>query len=195
MMRLIRFELLTPQLWRNGGGVTREVARFPTAPMATAAGAAGDDWDWRVSIADVAKEGDFSLFPGMERVLTVIGGNHMTLTGDGWEQKLEKYRPFQFSGDTHVHGTLPAGGIRDLNVITRKKSFTGRTTIMELEQNCSYPISEGQLGILLQGRAAVSDGAQVVFLSRYDSVVGSDTQAPRITGSGILAVVSIAAVA
>ena len=58
-MEIIRFADLRSEPWRNGGGVTRELASHPQA-----ASAQDGAWDWRVSIADVTKAGDFSAVPG-----------------------------------------------------------------------------------------------------------------------------------
>ncbi|GAC1504429.1 MAG: hypothetical protein NVS2B15_27160 [Pseudarthrobacter sp.] len=200
-MEIIRFAELRSQPWRNGGGVTRELASLPKAASAEDAG-----WDWRVSIADVTKAGDFSAFPGMERVLTVLDGELLLLTVDGAEHPLEKYRPFRFSGDAAAHGALPTGDIRDLNVITRTGSFKGFTSIIELSKKRAHPVFEGQLAVLLQGQATVSPGAAEAgeaaaapeapeALNRYDAVVGSETRSPEVLGRGFLAVVSIDRVA
>lgn len=201
-MEIIRFAELRPQPWRNGGGVTREVASHPRA-----ASSQDGTWDWRVSIAEVSKEGEFSAFPGMERVLTVVEGELFLLTVDGVEHPLEKYRPFRFSGDSPAYGSLPTGNVHDLNVITRTGAFKGYTSIIELSKKRAHPVFEGQLGVLLQGQAAVSPGgasagsnestsapAEAVTLNRYDAVVGSDVRSPEILGRGFLAVVSIDAV-
>lgn len=214
-MEIIRFAELRSEPWRNGGGVTRELASHPKA-----ASAQDGAWDWRVSIADVSKAGDFSAFPGMERVLTVIDGELLLLTVDGEEHPLEKYRPFRFSGEAAAHGALPTGDIRDLNVITRTGSFKGFTSIIELSKKRAHPVFEGQLAVLLQGQATVSAGNLSVSveaagasepvtpaeadgdeaaaaptepeaLNRYDAVVGSDNRTPEILGRGFLAVVSI----
>ena len=53
--------------WRNGGGETREVAVWP-------AGAGMDAFEWRVSMAEVGVAGPFSVFAGVDRVLTVVSG-------------------------------------------------------------------------------------------------------------------------
>ena len=209
-MEIIRFAELRSEPWRNGGGVTRELASHPKA-----ASAQDGAWDWRVSIADLTKAGDFSGFPGMDRLLTVVDGELLLLTVDGAEHPLEKYRPFRFSGEAAAHGALPTGDIRNLNVITRAGSFKGFTSIIELSKKRAHPVFEGQLAVLLQGQATVSAGAAVVApddgssadedaggeaaaapaepeaLSRYDAVVGSDTRSPEVLGRGFLAVVSI----
>ncbi|MDP9984299.1 environmental stress-induced protein Ves [Pseudarthrobacter oxydans] len=166
-MEIIRYAELKAHPWRNGGGVTRELASHPAA--APAQGAPGQDapgqdgpaaagWDWRVSIAEVSKAGDFSAYPGMDRVLTVVEGELLLLSVDGAEHPLEKYRPFRFSGDAAATGALPTGDIRDLNVITRQGVFKGYTSIIELSKKRAHPVFEGQFGILLQGQAAVTPG-------------------------------------
>src|SRR6476661_852596 len=197
-MEIIRYAELKAIPWRNGGGVTRELARHPRTPPAQNAGP-DDAWDWRVSIAVVSKAGAFSTFAGMDRVLTVVDGELLLLSVDGAEHPLEKYRPFRFSGDAASAGALPTGDIRDLNVITRRGEFKGYTSIIELSKKRAHPVFDGQLGILLQGQAAVTPGAaegttagaEPRTLDRYDAVVGSDSASPEILGRGFLAVVSI----
>jgi len=48
--------------WKNGGGETVEIAISPQ-------GAGLADFDWRVSMATVASDGPFSVFPGIDRTL------------------------------------------------------------------------------------------------------------------------------
>jgi environmental stress-induced protein Ves len=208
-MEIIRYAELKAQPWRNGGGVTRELASHSgTAPAGDVTLQDGA-WDWRVSIAEVSKAGDFSSFPGMDRVLTVIDGELLLLNVDGAEHPLEKYRPFRFSGDADSSGALPTGDLRALFVVTRNGAFKGYTSIIELSKKRAHPVFEGQLGILLQGQATASPGTageaqtageapaadaldtERVELNRYDAVVGSDAATPEILGRGFLAVVSI----
>lgn len=184
-MEIIRFTDRKPQPWRNGGGATRQIAGHP----GTASPDGGRDWE--VSIEKAAKAGDFPPSPGMERVLTMVEGELLLLTVDGAEHPLEKYRPFRFPGGAAASWALPTGDVRYLNVITRAGSFKGFTSIIELSRKRAHPLFAGQLGILLQGQATVSDGThEPVALDRYDLVVGSDN-APEILGRGFLAVVSI----
>ncbi|HAJ22213.1 MAG TPA: HutD-family protein, partial [Rhodospirillaceae bacterium] len=55
--------------WKNGGGITREIALKEDE----------DGFLWRLSIADVRTDGPFSSFPDRHRILTVIAGVGMRL--------------------------------------------------------------------------------------------------------------------
>lgn len=56
-------------LWRNGAGETREICCFPPATR---------DFFWRASIASIASNGEFSAFPGVDRVITLLEGGEVT---------------------------------------------------------------------------------------------------------------------
>ena len=220
-MEIIRYAELRPQPWRNGGGMTRDLASHPEI-----ASAQDGAWDWRVSISEVSKAGDYSSFPGVERVLTVIDGELLVLSVDGKEQPLEKYRPFRFSGEAASSGTLPTGDVRNLDVMARTGAFKAFTSIVELSKKRPQPVLAGQLAVLLEGQATAAPGAELadavveepaaggpavgeaeqadvveepaavpaaepVALGRYDAVVGSNLRSPEITGRGIVAIISI----
>jgi environmental stress-induced protein Ves len=99
----------TRQPWKNGKGVTVELAR------AEAEGALL----WRLSMATVAEDGPFSLFPGIERNLTVISGPGFRLVGDGVALDCQLLQPVAFPGDIALsaHGTAQ-GESDDFNVMT-----------------------------------------------------------------------------
>ncbi|HXZ10527.1 MAG TPA: HutD family protein, partial [Paraburkholderia sp.] len=71
-MTLIRATGLVASPWKNGGGVTREVAAYPQ-------GAGLDTFVWRVSVADVSQPGPFSRFAGIDRTLVLLSGAGMLL--------------------------------------------------------------------------------------------------------------------
>src|SRR5258707_14720415 len=54
--------------WKNGGGHTHEIAAHPE-------GAGMAAFAWRVSIAEIAQDGPFSSFPGVDRTLVLLAGN------------------------------------------------------------------------------------------------------------------------
>ena len=112
---LIPWDALKPAPWKNGGGVTREVAAYP-------AGRDTSSFTWRLSIADIDAGGPFSSFPGIDRTLVLLGGNGMVLTqDDGTAYPLEKPLDMaRFAGETAISARLFDGPTRDLNVMVRR---------------------------------------------------------------------------
>ena len=84
-----------------------------------------DAFDWRVSMAEVASDGPFSLFPGIDRTLTVIEGEGMELMIEGRPSLIvgAGADPVVFPGDVPTSAKLQSGPIRDLNVMTRRGRF------------------------------------------------------------------------
>lgn len=109
--RLVRLADAAPQPWRNGGGSTRELLRLP-------ADAAGDeDWRVRLSVADIARDGPFSAFPGVRRWFAVLHGAGVDLGGFG--RLTPRSAPVSFDGAVAPGCRLPGGPTRDLNLMLR----------------------------------------------------------------------------
>nr|WP_245346786.1 HutD family protein [Arthrobacter stackebrandtii] len=176
-----------------------------------AAGPDAANWDWRVSMASLAKAGPLTPMPGKDRILIVAEGELIALAVDGAEQALEKFRPFRFSGDADTTATLPTGALKCLSLTTRRGAFKGFAAIIELSKKRPHPVFADQFAVLLQGSATVSPaladdggassggsgtdapGTQATVpevLGKFDTVVGAD-DAPEISGRGFLAVLSI----
>ncbi len=101
--------------WKNGLGVTREVALGGDAAA----------FDWRVSIATVGASGPFSAFPGIDRTIAVLQGEGMLLDVDGARHELlAAGEPFSFVGEAKVHADCIGGETTDLNIMTRRAAFT-----------------------------------------------------------------------
>ena len=80
--------------WKNGGGVTREIVRRPL-------GANMESFDWRVSIAEDSVNGEFSRFPGVDRVIVLLEGESCAL--DSVNHRVDTpLVPFSFSGDEPI---------------------------------------------------------------------------------------------
>jgi environmental stress-induced protein Ves len=116
-LRLIRSADLVRVPWKNGGGTTAEVAVHPP-------GAGFDDFDWRISMADLAVDGPFSRFPGVDRTLVLAEGRDLVLDIEGDLQVL--VRPGEarsFAGEAETAARLRGGPIRDINVMSRRGRF------------------------------------------------------------------------
>lgn len=114
-MRIIRSHAFQRMPWKNGGGETVQIAIDDAARGL-------DDFIWRVSMARVESDGPFSLFPGIDRTLCILRGAGMTLAVAGREavEFTQASAPFYFPADIPVEARLVAGGITDLNVMTRR---------------------------------------------------------------------------
>lgn len=105
--------------WRNGGGVTRELAAGPTR----------EDWAWRISVADVTADGPFSHFPGVQRWFAVVRGEGVRLAVDGEvHEVVGTSAPLQFDGAAQVDSWLLAGPTQDLNLMVHRKRASGVMT-------------------------------------------------------------------
>ena len=110
--------------WRNGGGRTTEIASFPQ-------GAGLDRFVWRVSIADIDRNGPFSTFPGVDRTLVLLQGAGLTLAGAGEPLEVRAhYEPVDFAGDVAVDCTLHDGPVRDFNLMVRRSQARGELAIV-----------------------------------------------------------------
>jgi len=167
---VVRTDEVPPQPWANGGGTTRELLR------------AGDG-SWRVSLADIERDGPFSSFPGRRRLLTLVDGTVLALVVDGAEQVVEPRRPFAFDGDANVSASIPEGPVRALNVIVDPAAVSPHVTVLELGRGSTLPIAADQAALLLQGRAQVAG----VEASPYDLVVGP----AEVFGRCTLAVITL----
>jgi uncharacterized protein len=109
--------LRTPVAWKNGGGVTREIAAFPR-------GADLSHFDWRISTAEVRSGGPFSAFPDIERILCVLEGE-LTLSVQGQPTvRLSKgSAPFAFAGEVPAQAEPHGGIVVDLNVMARRGRY------------------------------------------------------------------------
>ena len=121
---LLRGVDLVATPWKNGGGVTREVAAFP-------AGAGLDAFVWRVSIADVAQAGPFSRFDGIDRTLVLLSGAGMLLDeAQGPTHALTQALDIaRFAGEAAIDARLVDGATRDFNLMVRRGAATGEVEV------------------------------------------------------------------
>jgi environmental stress-induced protein Ves len=99
--------------WKNGGGITREVAIWPP-------GSGFENFDWRVSIAEVREAGPFSRFENIDRTLMILKGR-LALTIAGGQMELDPASPAcAFAGEADCSGVPVGGPVTDLNVMTRR---------------------------------------------------------------------------
>lgn len=181
--RLLRAHDRPATPWRNGGGVTREVAAGP-------ADAGLADFAWRVSLADVEAGGPFSSFPGVDRIITVVDGPGMELTVDGIAHTVAaRFEPFAFAGDADTDCRLLGGPLVDFNVMTRRDAATARLRVVREEFAVTPKDGSETLVIVLEGTASLAESG--VTLDRFDAVLFPEGGAGTFRVDGVAAVVTV----
>jgi uncharacterized protein len=160
---VVRSADVAAQSWGTGAGTTRALL-------------CADDGAWRVSLADVDRDGPFSPFPGRHRLLTVVDGPVLVLLVDGVETLVEPRRPFAFDGGAQVSASVPEGPVRVLNVIA-DPALAPFVTVLELGRSSALPLADDQAALVLQGRVQAGDAEAAA----YDLVVGPGSLAGRCT--------------
>lgn len=170
--------------WKNGGGTTSQVAGVPE-------GAGLEDFDWRISIADVTSGGPFSTFTGVDRVIVLVDGKAMELDVDGVRHRLLRHRPFTFRGEATTVCTLPSGPTRDLNVMTRRAQFGAAVEVQALTPGSPVALAGGDPLVLvaLSGSVDLStaDGTSA-RLGPLDAAATADPVGVTLVGNASVAV-------
>jgi len=109
--------------WRNGLGTTIELLK-QDLPQ-------GEGFAWRLSMADVTTDGEFSNFSGYDRTLLLLDGNgqgnRLTLDCAGVRQRLDKpLQAARFRGEDSTFATLPDGPVKDFNIMTLRQHCAAR---------------------------------------------------------------------
>ena len=149
-MRILRAGDHKRMPWKNGKGETVEIAVFP--PDASI-----NDFDWRISMATVAEDGPFSIFPGIDRTLAILDGNGMVLDVEGSSPVLltAASDPLAFPADIPVAARLEHGAITDLNVMTRRDGLAHTLIRIDVDGSKTVPLSPATC-LLLCHRGALS---------------------------------------
>ncbi|MEM6159900.1 HutD family protein [Erwinia sp. P6884] len=147
MIHFFNSSTLPRTLWRNGGGETQEIISFPPG---------GKTFSWRLSIATLARDGAFSLFPGVDRIITLLEGDGVTLTArEKYSQSLRHGCPFAFAGEDEVFARLAGGGSSGFNIMTRRATHQASTSCCRE----SFAFSTREAGVLcvLTGKWLLGD--------------------------------------
>ncbi|WP_340678772.1 HutD family protein [Paraglaciecola sp.] len=142
------FTIIPPEhfkkiLWKNGKGYTTELAISEGGDLV--------NFDWRLSIASVVSDGDFSDFSGYDRHLVLLSGAGIKLTYDGLisEQLITPLSIATFDGGAKTTGSLRNGSITDFNIMVKQgyyraevKSYVEQQTVMVPAQQCGFVYSQ-----------------------------------------------------
>jgi uncharacterized protein len=154
-VRIIRFNELVEIPWKNGGGMTREMASLRR----------DDALVWRLSLADVLSDGPFSHFAGLTRILTVIEGNGMTLASPEETIQAMFGKPVTFDGGLPIESKLLNGPIRDLNLMFDPHLCNGSVASAHISTHLStFPDAHRTIAVVgWQGTVMVNSTAKLGF--------------------------------
>ena len=164
--------------WKNGGGETREIAIFP-------ADATIDSFGWRISMATVAIDGPFSIFPDVDRTLCILDGAGVRLQFDGEAFAVTPgCPPLTFKGERPVSASLIDGPITDFNVMTRRSTHLHHVIRLTLQAGEPHQLRGVSALFCAAGSVNISDasvttriGAGSTVFDPGDAAVQSDTPA------------------
>jgi len=113
--------------WKNGGGVTIDIAD------AYREGAAPGSWEgmiWRFGRTSIVAPGPFSDLTGYERLQLVIAGSGLVLETPAGEIDLRSsFKPVRYDGGTPIVSRLENGPVDVMNLIADRalceNAFTG----------------------------------------------------------------------
>lgn len=174
--------------WRNQQGWTREIYKTP----------AGEDWHWRLSIAEIERDSAFSSFPGVDRELVLLSGHGVRLRFDDGEVH-ELHPPhdkLRFEGERGVTGELLDGPTHDFNLMWRRdrvhaelwhRPLVGPMVIFA-DAGATWAVH------LLAGRARFADESGLPPMEAGDTAIlqaGSQRLRHVIEGGGELLVVRV----
>lgn len=142
--------------WLNGGGWTSEIIAWPQP----------DNWEWRLSVADIEQGGPFSVVPDVDRTIALLHGNGFSLTVNERPTVTitRPYEPFDFSGDEPTNCSLLDGPVQDLNLMVRCSSTPRHLRFVEIID--IIELVDFELAIVLSGRPHLGDH----HLSRLDAI-------------------------
>ena len=168
--------------WRNGGGITREIAAWRP-------GATLEEFDWRVSMAEVREAGPFSRFPGVDRVLTIVEGRlALTIEGRPSVTLTAESSPFHFPGDAACVGEPIGGPVLDLNVMARRDCIFAEVRRIS---NATLILPAATCLLVALSPAPVVVGTSEWNLAEHDTLSLEDETGSALTARGASVLISL----
>jgi len=163
-MRIVRRSDYKRMAWKNGQGLTEEVAAFPP-------GSDVDSFEWRLSIAHVEADGAFSEFAGIDRTIALLDGPGLALDlPDGSTVKLfPGGAPFPFPGEWKISSRNAGGATIDLNIMTRRGVCAHRMERRSLPMGAVFAAT-GSGWVVFNTPAQIEAGGEPLTIDRFDAL-------------------------
>lgn len=99
--------------WRNGGGWTQVLAQSE----------GGEPIEWRISVADIERDGPFSDYSGYDRTIVSQDASFTLEFADGERVHVTPLVPVSFAGERAVFCRLHGSPATAFNVMTLRTAF------------------------------------------------------------------------
>ena len=136
----------TAMPWRNGAGITHEIAREP---------AHGESFAWRLSLASLQASGPFSVYTGYQRCVALVAGRGFRLHVAGAGAKMLAVRGAHavFAGAADTRCELLDGPCTDLSLMVHEPGTIAGVTrrLISAAQSVEVPTGKQQLLFVLHG--------------------------------------------
>lgn len=158
-MTLRRASDLVATPWRNGRGVTRDIATLC---------ARDGGLSWQASLAELTEDCDFSDYTGLHRVFTPVAGDFIALSHDGGPfVPCPLLTPHRFDGGAQTRCRLGGQGGRAFNVITDPARH--RADVQVLRLAAGAPTPHGEVLYCCSGRLDTPEGTAGPGDSLFDT--------------------------
>lgn len=129
--------------WRNGGGITR--------PLAT------ESNQWRISLAEIERDGPYSRFEGMSRTSLIVRGRGVMLRDKHATVLLKPFEAVEFDGDAGWNASLIDGPVTALNVMSARGRH--RVKVRAIVEPINVPLNCAAVVVALDSGCTFSESA------------------------------------
>ena len=178
MLRLIRQSEMLEGPWRNGMGVSWEIASHKEH--------GASEFSWRFAKARIDRDVPFSIYPGVDRVFMQISGNGLDLEFEGGQVLTvhESNVPHAFACDVPLTCKLRDGPCFDLNLFTARGVYEAQASVIKLSGMETLDLSNIEaVYFALEGSVVLSGQGGAVQLQAGDAAVASMVQVMSIAGN------------
>lgn len=169
-MQVLRCAPGKPAPWKNGGGTTREIALHPSTM-------GEDEFLWRVSVAEISRQGGFSHFPEVDRQLMLLDGAGLELRlPEGVRRLCAPFERVRFAGERPVDCVPLGGPCLAFNVMTRRGRYRASLEVVR-GAHASSGVASQRLFFVAAGSYIVeqADGARLA-LQRHEAITVPDSK-------------------
>ncbi len=148
-MKIIRHHDLREGRWRNGMGVSWDIASEPPGK---------EDFGWRFAIARIDQDVPFSLYPDVDRIFTLIEGEGLDLDFEGRPTLAvhRRFVPHPYACDVKTFCRLRAGPCRALNLFLRRGAWQASVDILSTAAEIAH---DGPILLFALSGASTVNGA------------------------------------